>query len=275
MGPEADEIWIDYVADVGEGWDSTYAVASAIAQPLDFSEGKDRHQTVRGRILVFGGDEVYPTASRKEYHRRLAKPYEVAFEGHRPYPDVFAIPGNHDWYDSLSSFSRLFGSDDPLFSSGNPPVGCKTPQRRSYFALKLPHGWWMLGTDVQFRSDIDGPQMDFFMAVLEHYIRAEDRVILCTPEPHWTYTWLKEDFSAPDAHAIEFLEKQLGNRLAVVIAGDVHHYRRIAALDGTQRITAGGGGAFLHPTHTWPTTITDHTCKTFRHKMSYPSPTWS
>jgi hypothetical protein len=32
------------------------------------------------------------------------------------------------------------------------------------------------------------------------------------------------------------------------IAGDLHHYRRFEK-DGVQKITAGGGGAFLHPTH--------------------------
>jgi hypothetical protein len=36
----------------------------------------------------------------------------------------------------------------------------------------------------------------------------------------------------------------------VAVAGDLHHYRRHEAEDGsdTQLITAGGGGAFLHPT---------------------------
>jgi hypothetical protein len=33
----------------------------------------------------------------------------TAFEGsEEPHPEVFAVPGNHDWYDNLVSFTRLF-----------------------------------------------------------------------------------------------------------------------------------------------------------------------
>ncbi len=42
----------------------------------------------------------------------------------------------------------------------------------------------------------------------------------------------------------------LQNRVAVFIAGDRHYYRRHEdTKTGKQKITAGGGGAFLHPTH--------------------------
>jgi hypothetical protein len=40
-----------------------------------------------------------------------------------------------------------------------------------------------------------------------------------------------------------------GARVRVYLAGDLHHYRRHARADDTQKITAGGGGSFLHPTH--------------------------
>ena len=64
-------------------------------------------------MLVFGGDEVYPTPSRAEYHRRLIVPWETAAGDARldESPHVFAIPGNHDWYDGLSAFARLFCSN--------------------------------------------------------------------------------------------------------------------------------------------------------------------
>ncbi|HET8947313.1 MAG TPA: hypothetical protein VFQ07_10045, partial [Candidatus Polarisedimenticolia bacterium] len=38
-------------------------------------------------------------------------------------------------------------------------------------------------------------------------------------------------------------------KVVVTLAGDLHHYRHHAAADGTRKITAGGGGAFLYPTH--------------------------
>ena len=50
---------------------------------------------------------------------------------------------------------------------------------------------------------------------------------------------------------LAFLEKKVfGRRVSVFLAGDLHHYRRHADESGTfQKITCGGGGAFLHPTH--------------------------
>jgi hypothetical protein len=159
---------------------------------------------------------------------------------------VFAIPGNHDWYDSLVSYTRLFCSKEWL-------AGWQTPQDRSYFALQLPHGWWLLGTDVQLGSDIDKSQIDFFRKVGED-IQEGDRIILCNAEPAWicakTYGKYHPDYSE---RALLYLQEKIlgkGKKIRLFIAGDLHHYRRHEAEDGTQKITAGGGGAFLHPTHT-------------------------
>jgi hypothetical protein len=247
------EIWIDYVGDVGDGWNSTYAIAYELAQQqrtFTYHDGTGREcqaKTGRGEILIFGGDEVYPTASREAYEQRLLGPYETALRYSKgpPYPHVFAIPGNHDWYDSLAAFIRMFTSRHWL-------AGWRTRQHRSYFALKLPHGWWLLGTDVQLGSDIDRPQMEYFERVAVQ-MQPEDRIILCHAEPHWVYEKMYEDLDpAYNESNLALLEKRLKGQVAVFLAGDQHHYRRYEATDGssTQKITAGGGGASLHPTHT-------------------------
>lgn len=248
-----DEIWIDYVADLGESWNSTYAIAYHVSEEtLDFEymdqASGEKHfvQTRRGDILLFGGDQVYPAADRVEYEQRLVKPYENAFpsRARREHPHAFAIPGNHDWYDSLISFSRLFCSKR-WFS------GWRTRQSRSYFALKLPHGWWLLGTDTQLGSDIDAPQVEYFKGVAAE-MQETDRIILCHAEPHWIFARMYENLDSNISESnLAFLEKMLGKKVAVFIAGDLHHYRRHEATDksSTQKITAGGGGAFLHPTH--------------------------
>lgn len=153
LGSDRNEIWIDYVADTGDGWDSTYAVAMALAQEaIGATDGVKLVQTKRGDVLIMGGDEVYPTANRKEYKRRLLLPFETALPRMaKGNPHVYAIPGNHDWYDSLVSFTRVF--------IGKSWLGAWfAPQDRSYFALKLPKGWWLLGIDTQLGSDIDEPQ---------------------------------------------------------------------------------------------------------------------
>ena len=83
----------------------------------------------------------------------------------------------------------------------------------------------------------------------------EDRIILCTAEPHWIYSQMYSKYG-PDVFSessLHFLEEKVfgkpAGRIAVYLSGDLHHYRRHAAADGRQKITAGGGGAALHPTH--------------------------
>ena len=52
---DGDELWFDFVADLGDGFDATYSIASLLAaselQPAGAAE-----PLPRGRILVMGGD---------------------------------------------------------------------------------------------------------------------------------------------------------------------------------------------------------------------------
>lgn len=244
------EIWIDYVADLGDGWNSTYTIASLLgAESLEVASasGADgRFQTERGRILIMGGDEVYPTAGRQAYLERTVGPYECALrETDPPHPNLFAIPGNHDWYDGLVSFSRLFCQERWI-------GGWKTRQRRSYFAIELPHRWWLWGVDIQLESDIDLPQLEYFRKIAAEKMKEGDRLILAVAEPHWIYGNIYDPKLQNNLAFLE--EKVIGKakvKLQVLIAGDIHHYRRHEAADGSkiQLITSGGGGAFLHPTN--------------------------
>jgi hypothetical protein len=257
-----DELWIDYVCDTGDGWNPTYAIAWAVAQPeLEVAgvDGAPALRTPRADVLVFGGDQVYPSPTRPEYERRLVAPYTQAFG--QPGPDdaapprLFAIPGNHDWYDGLSAFTRLFCTD----VGGRWLGGWRTEQTRSYFALRLPGHWWLVGVDSQLHADLDPPQIEYFRAVAEREMRAGDRVILCLSEPTWVYAHKYRQYGGTlDETDLLYLRDEVfaprGIEVRVFLAGDLHHYRRHEELraDGgvpIQKITAGGGGAFLHPTH--------------------------
>ena len=253
------EIWIDYIADTGDGWNSTYAVAYYSSQPvLPFKSDHEIHETQRGNVLVFGGDEVYPTPSRESYVRKLVFPFQTAFGDDNPAerPHVFAIPGNHDWYDSLHAFTRLFCSDLGYRRF----AGWRTRQKRSYFALKLPGWWWLLGSDGQLRSDLDTPQIEYFRTITEKYMQQGDRVILCIAEPVWIQAHKYKKYGAVyDESDLLFLQHDILSKknidIKVFLAGDLHHYRRHEEADPedpaapVQKLTAGGGGAFLHPTH--------------------------
>ena len=146
-----------------------------------------------------------------------------------PHPSVYAIPGNHDWYDSLVSFTRLF-------CSGRWFAGWRTKQTRSYFAARLPRGWWLIGTDVQLGSDLDQPQVEYFESVAKE-MDPDDRVILCNAEPHWIYAQAYgQTDSDYNENNLAFLERTLGRKIVVFLAGDLHHYRRHEDPDGKSKM---------------------------------------
>jgi hypothetical protein len=282
-----DEIWVDYVSDTGDGWNSTYAVAYALAQPqLDVSGPAAMPPLPRADVLVFGGDEVYPTPSRKAYSRRLIAPYETAFGvAHaQESPHVFAIPGNHDWYDGLTAFARLFCSE----FGGRYFGGWRTRQRRSYFALKLPGRWWLIGSDGQLQADIDTPQIEYFRYVAERYMQPGDRAIVCLAAPVWIHAHKYRQYGGSyDETDLLYLRDEIfarrGVQMKVFLAGDYHHYRRheeVEPLDPgspIQKITSGGGGAFLNPTHDEDVEMleeeraaTDEPRRRFALKATYP-----
>ena len=79
-----------------------------------------------------------------------------------------------------------------------------------------------------------------------------DRVIIATAEPDWIYGNIYDPNLQKNLAFLEetLIRGQARANLQITIAGDLHHYRRHEAVDGShvQLITAGGGGAFLHPT---------------------------
>lgn len=255
--PEGD-FWFDFVADNGDGWNPTYAVARLLAQPHLNVEGAAEPLPF-GRLLIMGGDEVYPTASREAYQAKLVAPFEEAARGcvwPNGSPDLYAIPGNHDWYDGLVAFLGLFcrrrASDDWAIERPGRTIGGRiTQQTRSYFALALPNGWWLWGTDVQLVGYIDQPQLDFFTHVAREWMEPNSRLILCTGQPSWAYVNTKNpDAAFKNFSYVERLATRSGkgHQLRLVLTGDSHHYSRYVEGD-CQYITSGGGGAFLHPTH--------------------------
>lgn len=252
------ELWIDYISDLGDGFDPTYTLAHLMAQDKIETGGET---LPRGQILVMGGDEVYPTPEKHEYRNRLQGPYNAAFpwkngEPKEEKPRLFAIPGNHDWYDGLTNFIRLFCQGRAL---GN----WLTMQKRSYFAIKLPHNYWLLGIDIQLKSDIDDPQLAYFRNVANKAFQDGDKVILCTAEPTWVYAALSSDFEADNRlnffinRVLKCQDSHYGHKpkdihVQLILTGDLHHYSRYELQSDrqlTQLITAGGGGAFMHPTH--------------------------
>ncbi|MFJ8579196.1 metallophosphoesterase family protein [Micromonospora sp. NPDC093277] len=242
VGPDGG-LWLDYVADLGDGFDATYSVAYLLAQPELTVDG---HRLPRAQTLVMGGDQVYPSAAYAAYEDRCKGPYQAALPVPPPaQPTIFAVPGNHDWYDGLTAFLRLFvRSRDRNFA------GWVTGQSRSYFATELPAGWWLLGLDDQSGSYLDDPQLAYFDKVAQQ-LTPQSKVILAVPAP----TWVKAADHPTAYDSIDYFIRTIiaptGAQVRLLISGDLHHYARYTGPD-RQLITCGGGGAYLYPTHTLP-----------------------
>ena len=107
-------LWIDFVSDTGDDRDVSGAVARLVFAEYAPADGGDATILPRGDILLFGGDTAYPVATGREILRRVVQPWnevlqDVGTGGHRRV--LLGIPGNHDWYDGLDGFARLFRRD--------------------------------------------------------------------------------------------------------------------------------------------------------------------
>jgi hypothetical protein len=268
-----DGLWLDYTADTGDGFHATYAMAYVLGQPQ--LPVKGTAALPRGHVLVLGGDQVYPIPSGEAYDDRLRGPFRAAFPDVEPggeRPTIYALPGNHDWYDGLTAFFRIFAGLATTIG------GWKTRQERSYFAIKLPSNWWLFALDAQHGAHIDDPQLEYFHAVIADLMEEGDRVILCTPEPAWVEGQFDDnEYSAVDYFMRRVVEpagqqqwlslrrsgsdqrpKMVG--VPVMLSGDWHHYARYESTDAAgesrQLITCGGGGAYLYGTQQLPRRIT-------------------
>ncbi|HEX2452861.1 MAG TPA: metallophosphoesterase [Vicinamibacterales bacterium] len=85
------------IGDTGEGDASQHVL-------------RDQLLTVANRpdvkFVVISSDVVYPTGAMKDYEAKFWLPFKGVS---RP---VYAIPGNHDWYDALEAFAVTFLQSD-------------------------------------------------------------------------------------------------------------------------------------------------------------------
>lgn len=127
---------------------------------------------------------------------------------------------------------------------------------RSYFVLKLPFDW---GLDIQLGKDVDNQQFTFFDDHSDT-ITENTKIILCIAEPEYVYGEKKPGSLSFTLDRMTGLVKHKGAKVVLQLAGDVHNYQRyeIPIVMKQEKnyirhhIVSGGGGAFLHPTHSFP-----------------------
>lgn len=143
----------------------------------------------RGAFLFIGGDTSYHVADFAGLGMRFQKVFDWAYEDlkkkfnlteeqakakywddpvRRP---IFAVPGNHDYYDMIDGFNRQFGR--PITGETNfinlegrdmsPQLRLRFFRRfqtASYVAIQLPMDWWFWGVDSELGVDIR--QQEYF-----------------------------------------------------------------------------------------------------------------
>lgn len=244
-------VWVDYLADTGDGFDSTYAIASLVAASRLDVEGAGSLEG--GKLLIMGGDQVYPYASPEQYEEHLIQPFSLAdCDAAEPDRKLFVLPGNHDWYDGLSAFDQIFCQARDGVSEGLKLGRWHCPQHRSYFAIKLPHDWWIWGLDTQLTRNLDVGQIRYFRTIADSIEdKTKAKIILCIPRPVWHDAAATGSEKSYPAHLNRIVPLAFDEaKVCAIVAGDFHHYSRYRGVEnGLNLITAGGGGAYLSPTH--------------------------
>ncbi|MGH7357577.1 MAG: metallophosphoesterase [Candidatus Rokuibacteriota bacterium] len=248
------------VGDPGEGDASQRALGSQI---LRVGGGADV------RFMVISSDVVYPTGAMRNYETNFWLPFQ-GFE--RP---VYAIPGNHDWYDALEAFAATFfgadaaratmrarvETDHRLTSTTEGRIGELLEQAAHLrAAYRVPTGFQgapyfqvqadrfaLIAVDTGVLRRIDPDQEAWLRAALERARGKFTMVILGHPFYAGGHYQAADD---ADFSALHRLLRE--HRVAVVMAGDTHdlewYVERYAAGPGDRvmhHVVNGGGGAYL------------------------------
>ena len=116
------DVYVDFVADTGDDVAVSRAVARLVFAPYELPDPDRPGQFLsapRGDILFFGGDTAYPVATAQEIMNRVIVPWNQVLEElpedceRRRQRVLLGIPGNHDWYDGLDGFARMFRRRPP------------------------------------------------------------------------------------------------------------------------------------------------------------------
>ncbi|MEV0151760.1 MULTISPECIES: metallophosphoesterase [unclassified Nonomuraea] len=249
------------LGDTGEGDASQYAVVPGL---LRMGRGTS--------FAVVASDVIYPAGSGNEYGDKFFRPYQ---DYDAP---IYAIPGNHDWYDGLGGYMRVF-CDAPPLKPG--PAGGRLrgllwrrpetidesrlaearklrsrPSQQAAGPAAQPGPYWaiesesllVVGVDTGIRGAIDRRQT----AWLREVSLDPRPKILVTGKPIYTRNEYKPS-PLEDGGTIDDIVRDPRHRYVAAIGGDVHNYQRYPVRVGDrviQYVVSGGGGAFMHATHT-------------------------
>jgi uncharacterized membrane protein HdeD (DUF308 family)/3',5'-cyclic AMP phosphodiesterase CpdA len=246
------------IGDTGEGDASQHVLRD---QLLAVSSREDV------RFVVVSSDVVYPTGAMRDYENKFWLPFKGVTK------PVFAIPGNHDWYDALEGFNATFLTPaaaraamsarvdadlnisttaaeriDQLVADAarlrreyGVPTGF---QRAPFFDLQTER-FALIAVDTGIVKRLDPEQDRWLDAALT---RARGKLIVAVLG-HPFYAGGSDQRTGNEDFE-NLYDRLKASGVAVVMAGDTHdleHYAEPADATGyaMQHLVNGGGGAYL------------------------------
>ncbi len=282
LGREGSDLLVDrrrertsfvVMGDTGEGDESQRAVVLGLrrlAAEIDF--------------MFICSDVIYPAGGVEEYKAKFFEPYA------KLEPPIYAVPGNHDWYDDGHGFMRWFCDGrtpppapplrfspkgllqrmlwrraprpDPAVEASLAAMRPPTGQPAPYFTIDTG-SVLLVGIDTGITGLLDADQA----AWLKRISVGEQPKILLTGKPIYVDGVHHPGRIEGTAETVDDIVTAPGNNYVAAIGGDIHNYQRYPVrVEGGRTIVylvSGGGGAFTHATHTVPnidaTKIADRT----------------
>ncbi len=255
------------LGDPGEGDNSQYAVVPPL---LSQAGGVD--------FAVIASDVTYPAGEMGGYDTKFFRPYRDLD------CPIYAIPGNHDWYDGLHGFmSHICGIDAPEAplevgpgmrgkvaralwrrtmrpedqqlakmrgDRGRPTQASAPPQPGPYWAMDAGPVR-IVGIDTGVIGTIDAAQADWLRRV--SYDADRRPKILVTGKPLIVNG---KRLDPKLGKVVDDIVRDPGANYVMAIGGDTHNYQRYPVTLGDGRtiqyVVSGGGGAYTHATHQIP-----------------------
>jgi Calcineurin-like phosphoesterase len=269
-GTENQDFSFIVIGDTGEGDASQY---SLVERYLELGRREDI------KFLVISSDVIYPAGAMVDYENNFYLPFKGFTK------PIYAIPGNHDWFDALEGFNANFlepkaaqaalaarvEADHNLTSTTKGRIEhliARAQQLRELYAIdnarqRAPFfelqtkDFALVAIDTGILRTIDDTQLAWLKAVLNRSQGKFTMAIVGHPKYAAGHDTSKGDDALAALYA---MLEQAGVR--VLMAGDTHdfeYYAEVAA-DGAATRTRhyfvnGGGGAYLSigTALDWPT----------------------
>ncbi|MFO0905023.1 MAG: metallophosphoesterase [Pirellulales bacterium] len=244
------------IGDTGEGDASQHSLRASFLEVV-------RRPDVK--FVVLSSDVVYPTGAMKDYEQKFWLPFMGTTK------PIYAIPGNHDWYDALDGFTATFltpdaarrslrarvDADHGLSSTTDARIDeliATASRHQAYYQVPVQRqeapffqfqtaDFALVVVDTGVAKRIDDVQRRWLEAALAAARGKTKMAIL--GHPLYAGGAYQADGNADFAELHQLLQR---HEVAVVMAGDTHDLEYYVERTGereTLHFVNGGGGAYL------------------------------